>query len=120
MEIEIGHYVAWLQKEKRDYRDAKAVPVSAIITAIAQDETLAGRPNKFYFVFVDSEKIPNDYLAGREVFAFRKASHYSCYIDLLRNEKPIKVVFDRDTGSVQLATGRREPVGEGPGEHKGI
>ncbi len=120
MEIEIGHYVAWLQKEIRNYRDNKDVSVMAIITAIAMDETLAGRPNKFYFVFVDSEKIPNDYLTGREVFSFRKANYYSHYIDLLRNEKPIKVVFDRDTGSCQLATGRREPVGEGPGEHKGI
>jgi len=116
MEIEIASYIIWLQKDLRNYGNDKNVSVMGIITAIPKDETVAGRPNRVYFVFVDSEKIPKDYLTGKEIFAFRKADYYNHYIDLLRNEKPIKVVFDRDSSTCQLATGRREPVGEGPGE----
>ena len=120
MEIEIASYVVWLQKEIRDYRTQKTVPIMATITAIPKDETAAGRPNKIYFVFVDSEKIPANYLAGKEVFAFNKDIYYGHYLDLLRNERPIKVLFDRDTGYCTLATGRREPVGEGPGETRDL
>ncbi len=116
IEVDIASYVVWLQRRNRDYKNTRDVPVTAIITTHPQDEGLPTRPNKFFFIFVDSDIVPDTYVENREVFAFVSARFYMHYIDLVRTEKPIKVIWERDIGSCMLATGRREPVGEGPGE----
>ena len=81
---DIVSYVAWLQKEARNFGGflEQAVPVQATITCHPSDRSDFDR---LYFVFIDGTSFPQNRIRQRpnrkEVYIFVPASFYSPYID---------------------------------------
>jgi len=116
-------YGIFLQRDVTNFRGllSKEVCVSAIVSC---HPTEATDFDKVYFVFIEDQAIPEfDYEhhiriddGEKRVYLFRSSKYYTDYVDLLRNEKPIKLWWSKKDNSWQLATGKSEPVGEGGGE----
>jgi hypothetical protein len=120
---DIDSYGIFLQRKKKDFGKLleKAVLVTAIVTCHPSNSEDF---DKVYIVFTDSTSIPEfdeekhirlDDEGLKCVYIFRPSQHYLDYVDLLRNEKPITLWWSKKINYWQLATGKREPVGEGPG-----
>ncbi len=116
-------YGIFLQREQSDFRGVldRKVHVSAIVSCHPFQPTDF---DKVYFVFIEDKIIPEFnqdnhirvFDGEKRVYLFRASQYLADYIDLLRNEKPITLWWSKDDNSWQLATGKREPVGEGGGE----
>lgn len=110
----IEQYATFLMKQTLNYAERKSVPTMAQIKCWPTDTTDF---SYVCFVFVDGEEIPQNFVSASGIpYAFISSRFYSIYLDLLRNEKPVRFVLLNESGTCRLDTQHREPVGEGPGE----
>lgn len=108
----ITRYFVFLEQSNRNYLG------NITVRTMAQIKCLTEAGEGIWFVFINDPDIPNPYYNenNKELMVFRPASTYAYYLDLLRNEKPLRLIFNDATLLVQLMTSTLEPVGEGPGE----
>ncbi|MFW9908824.1 MAG: hypothetical protein ACFFEF_09640 [Candidatus Thorarchaeota archaeon] len=119
----IESYGIFLQRNMKDF--GGLIDREVLVTAIIECHPKVTQDfHKVYMIFVDGKHIPefNEELHIRVnedgekcVYLFRPYETYLTYVDLLRNEKPVTLWWSKRNNFWQLATGTREPVGEGPG-----
>jgi hypothetical protein len=66
----------------------------------------------YLYYIPDSQPLPNNELRGGRIFMYKHASQAAVDIDILRNEKPVQVVYYSPTRA-WIHTAGWEPVGEG-------